>query len=427
MVGTGIFTTTGFLAADLGTPLLVLGIWPLCALLVLAGALCYAELGINFPRSGGEYIYLSEAWGPGWGFVDGWVSFFAGFSAPIAVATMATVAYLGHVLPALELSDPGSSRLTINPATIVACLIVAGLTAWNLLGVGRAAWLQNWLTGFKVLVIAIFVMAGFAFGEGSWSHFFQSAERTSPHGLFDQFAISLIFVTFAYSGWNAATYVGDELKDPQRTLPTSILSGTLLVAAIYIVLNVLFLYALPLADMQGVIGIGAKVAHNLFGTSVANIFSVLMAVSLLATVNAMVMIGPRVYYAMAKDGAFLPAAAKIHPRWQTPWVAIASQGVCCCILILTGTFESLIYYIGFTLVLFSALAVASLLVFRRRTGWIKLRAVSLGYPLLPLVYLAVSIWILSYTLVNRGWEALFSLLTLLAGGLIYQWHRKRST
>jgi APA family basic amino acid/polyamine antiporter len=243
--------------------------------------------------------------------------------------------------------------------------------------------------------------------------------------LFDQFAISLIFITFAYSGWNAATYVGDELKTPQHTLPRSLLLGTLFVAAIYLALNMLFLYALPLEDMTGVIGIGAKAAQGLFGSGIADTFSILMAMSLLATVNAMLMIGPRVYYAMAKDGAFLRAAARVHPRWQTPWIAIMLQGVCCCALIITGTFESLIYYIGFTLILFSALAVVSLLMFRRRAGWIKLRAVSFAYPLLPLAYLATSLWILSYTLLSRGGEALFSLLTLLGGGLLYQWHRQR--
>ncbi|MGF1613625.1 MAG: APC family permease [Gammaproteobacteria bacterium] len=425
MIGTGIFTTTGFLAADLGSPLLVLAIWPLGALLVLAGAVCYAELGINFPRSGGEYIYLSRAWGPGWGFVDGWVSFLAGFSAPIAVAAMAAVAYLGHVVPALQRSAPDSFGFHLEPATAVACLIVAAFTAGNLWGISLAAGLQNWLTGFKVMVIAAFLIGGFAFGDGNWSHFSHATERSAHHDLLAQFAVSLIFITFAYSGWNAATYVGGELKTPQRTLPRSLLSGTLFVAAIYLALNVLFLYAMPLADMKGVISIGAQAAHELFGSGVANTFSVLMALSLLATVNAMVMIGPRVYYAMAKDGAFLRAAARVHPRWQTPWVAIVLQGTCCCALILTGTFENLIYYIGFTLTLFSALAVASLLVFRRRPGWRPLKAVSFAYPLLPLIYLAVSAWILSYTLVNRGWEALFSLLTLIAGGLIYQWHRQR--
>lgn len=426
MVGTGIFTTTGFLAADLGSPLVILAIWPFGALFVLAGALCYAELGVNFPRSGGEYVYLSQAWGPGWGFVDGWVSFFAGFSAPIAVAAMAAVAYLGHVIPMLRLSTPSGFGLHIEPATVVACFIVTVFTLWNLWGVSRAARLQNWLTGFKVSVIVFFVACGFAFGEGSWNYFGQPSERSSPHDLFAQFAISLIFITFAYSGWNAATYVGDELEAPRRTLPRSLLIGTLLVALLYLGLNILFLYALPVAEMKGVIGIGAKAAEALFGAGVGDAFSVLMAISLLGTVNAMVLIGPRVYYAMAKDGAFLRAAARVHPRWQTPWVAILLQGICCCALILTGTFEGLIYYIGFTLVLFSALAVASLVLFRRRPDWTKLKAVSFAYPLLPGVYLAISFWILSYTLLSRGWEVLLSLSTLLLGSLIYQWHRRRT-
>ncbi len=322
MVGTGIFTTTGFLAGDLGSPFLVLGIWFIGALLALIGALCYSELGINFQRSGGEYVYLSEAWGPGWGFVDGWVSFVAGFSAAIAAAALAVSAYLAYFFPALEAGHAGATVLSfgfltihLGGAQLVACAVVIVFTVLNLFGVSEVAKLQNFLTGTKIVVICSFLLLGFSVGEGDWGHFSQAAERTSTHGILAQLAISLVFVYYSYSGWNAAVYVAEEIDEPRKTLPIALVFGTLAVTALFFALNCLYIYATPLEEMKGVIRIGSLAAVNLFGPRTAGFFSAAMAASLLATVNAMCMIGPRVYYAMARDGAFFASAAKVHPRW----------------------------------------------------------------------------------------------------------------
>jgi APA family basic amino acid/polyamine antiporter len=413
MIGVGIFTTTGFLAGDLGQPGLVVGIWFAGAAIALAGALCYSELGVNFPRSGGEYVYLSEAWGPAWGFIDGWVSFFAGFSAPIAAAALAITAYLAYFFPSL--GDGGSFT-----ARVAAAAIVAVFTAVNLVGVSQVARLQNVLTATKLVVIAAFLVLGFGVGEGDWAHFSQPLARSGGSSIAAQFAISLIFVFYGYSGWNAAVYVVEEIRDPERTLPRALVLGTVLVALLYAALNVLYIYATPLSEMAGVVAVGAKAATALFGERAGGLFSAAMAVSLLATVNAMCMIGPRVYFAMAQNGAFFPIAARIHPRWNSPWVAVIAQGVCCCALILSGTFESLAYYIGFTLFLFSALSVLALIKFRKRPGWKRSRWVSLGYPAIPLLYVGMNAWVFVYFARLRSWEALWSLLTILGGGLIYQ-------
>jgi basic amino acid/polyamine antiporter, APA family len=375
MIGVGIFTTTGFLAADLGRPWLVVGIWFAGAAIALAGALCYSELGVNFPRSGGEYVYLSEAWGPAWGFIDGWVSFFAGFSAPIAAAALAISAYLAHFFPSLRegaiaFTVPlGAGGLDIGGAQLVASGIVVVFTAINLFGVAQVAKLQNALTATKLTVIAAFLVLGFTIGEGDWAHFSQQLDRSSATPLIAQFAISLVFVFYGYSGWNAAVYVVEEIRDPERTLPVALVLGTLFVAMLYAALNVLYVYANSVGELAGVVAVGAKAATSLFGDGAGGVFSGAMAASLLATVNAMCMIGPRVYYAMARTGAFFPIAARIHPRWNSPWIAVLAQGACCCVLILSGTFESLAYYIGFTLFLFSALSVLALLKFRRRPTW----------------------------------------------------------
>jgi APA family basic amino acid/polyamine antiporter len=432
MIGVGIFTTTGFLASDLGQPSLVVGIWFVGAALALAGALCYSELGVNFPRSGGEYVYLSEAWGPAWGFIDGWVSFFAGFSAPIAAAALAISAYLAYFFPSLSAdgtaSLAGSFRgMTLSAAQLVAVAIVVVFTAINLVGISQVARLQNWLTATKLAVIGLFLLLGFTAGTGDWVHFSQSAQRSSTSPLFAQLAISLIFVFYGYSGWNAAVYVAEEIRDPERTLPRALVFGTLLVAIIYTALNVLYIYANSLENMKGVVAVGAQAAGSLFGGRGGGLFSGAMAVSLLATVNAMSMIGPRVYYAMARNGAFFGMAAKVHPRWNSPWIAVLAQGGCCCLLILTGSFESLVNYIGFMLFLFSALSVLALLKFRRREGWKRSRWVDLGYPLIPLVYVVMNAWVFVYFAQLRIQEALWAFLTVVGASLVYHFYiRKRS-
>ena len=301
----------------------------------------------------------------------------------------------------------------------MACAIIAIFTAVNLVGVSQVAKLQNALTATKLIVIGALLLMGFTIGNGDWAHFSQTIERTSTSSLSTQFATSLIFVYFGYSGWNAAVYVAEEIRDPERTLPKALVMGTLLVAVLYVALNLLYIYANSLADLKGVVAVGAKSAGSLFGDRVGGLFSAAMAVALLATVNAMSMIGPRVYYAMARNGAFFASAAKLHPRWNSPWIAVLAQGACCCALILTGTFQSLINYIGFTLYLFSSLSVLALFKFRRRPGWKRSRSVNVAYPLIPLVYVSMNAWVVYFSW-NRA--ALWSLLTIAAGALIYHFY-----
>lgn len=433
MIGVGIFGTTGFLAGDLGQPSLVIGIWFVGALLAMAGALCYSELGMNFPRSGGEYVYLSEAWGPAWGFINGWVSFFAGFSAPIAATALAISAYLAYFFPALAADHPsaltlplGFVDLRLGGAQLTALAVVVVFTIVNLLGISQVARLQNVLTATKLLVIGAFLVLGFSIGSGDWGHFsMEVTERTSTSTLPAQFAVSLVFVFWAYSGWNAAVYVAEEIRDPERTLPIALVSGTVFVALLYAALNVLYIYANSLDELKGVVAVGSRAAESLFGGAGGGFFSAAMAAGLLATVNAMSMIGPRVYFAMAQQRAFFPAAAKVHPRWHSPWVAVLAQGACCCVLIVSGTFESLGYYIGFTLFLFSALSVLAIFKFRRRAGWKRSRWVSFAYPLIPLLYVSMNGWVFLYFVMGRRWEALWSLLTIVGGALVYHFYVRK--
>jgi APA family basic amino acid/polyamine antiporter len=413
MIGTGILTTSGFLAGQLGSAQLVLLVWGVGAICALAGAFCYSELGVNFPSSGGEYVYLTEAFGPTWGFMTGWISFFAGFSAPIAAAALAFSDYLGHFFSALRLD---SARL--GAPQVLASVIIALFTLINCLGIRRTSRVQNVLTSLKIFIILAFLVTGFTLGVGSWDHFSHPAVRTSVTPVFSQFFLSLFYIYVAYSGWNAATYVAEELKHPARTLPLSLTYGTALVAALFIALNVLFIYAVPLDEMKGVVAVGALAARHLFGPAVAGVFSAAMALSLLATVNAEVTIGPRVYYAMAKNGAFFSVAAKVDPRWHTPVIAILCQGACS-ILMTVSPFLNLLLYIGLLLNFFAVLSVGSLFVFRRRPGWQKLGVVSFAYPLLPAFFIAVGIWMTILGVMLRPAISAAAVLTVVAGALVY--------
>jgi len=421
MIGTGILTTSGFLAGQLGSVQLVLLVWIAGAICALVGAFCYSELGVNFPSSGGEYVYLTEAYGPTWGFMTGWISFFAGFSAPIAAAALAFSDYVGHFFGAFRL---GTARLGAPQALASAVIVL--FTFINCLGIRRTARVQNVLTALKIFIILAFLVAGFAFGDGSWDNFSRAAVRTSVTPLFWQFFLSLFYIYVAYSGWNAATYVAEELKHPSRTLPWSLTYGTMLVAALFIALNVLFIYAVPLDEMKGVVAVGALAARHLFGPAVAGIFSAAIALSLLATVNAEVTIGPRVYYAMAKNGAFFSMAAKVDPRWHTPVIAILCQGVCS-VVMTVSPFLNVLLYIGLLLNFFAVLSVGSLFVFRRRPGWQKLGVVSFAYPLLPAFFVAVGIWMTILGVMLRPAISAAAVLTVAAGAAVYHFRLRKPT
>ncbi|HEY1336130.1 MAG TPA: amino acid permease [Bryobacteraceae bacterium] len=426
MVGTGIFAFSGFMAGDLGSAWLILACWIAGALFAFAGALSYSELGINFPSSGGEYVYLTHAYGPEWGFMTGWVSFFAGFSAPIATAALAFSDYLGYFFPSLKQANAtvvigsGALSLRLGNGQLVASSLIAGFTILNCFGVGRTAKVQNVLTSTKLIVLTGFVVLGLAFGSGSWSNFSQPAVRTSTLSVPAQFIVSLLWAMVAYSGWNAATYIAEEVRRPERTLPLALGVGSAIVAALFLALNVTFIYAMPLESMKGVIAVGPPVASHLFGSNIAGIFAALMAISIVSTVNAEVTIGPRVYYAMAKNRAFFSAAAAVHPRWHTPVVAILSQGLCAMLMTLTP-FPDLVVYIGWSLTLFTVLSVASVFVFRRRRpGWQRLRALDVGYPLIPASYILVGTCMMIYGVITQTRASLTALATVGVGALVYR-------
>ena len=425
MVGTAIFTSTGFMAGDLGSAGVILLAWTVGAAFAFCGALTYSELAINHPQSGGEYVYLTKAYGPSWGFMSGWVSFFAGFSAPIAAAALAFSAYLSHFLPALDQSrtaftmGSGNLAVKVGGAQLAACALIGVFTLLNCLRVETVAKVQNSLTSLKVLVILAFILCGLAVGTGSWSHFTTAAVRTSTTPLPAQFLVSLLWVMVGYSGWNAATYVAEEVRQPERTLPRALALGAGLVALLYLGLNVVFIYATPLESMKGVLRVGAQAASNLFGPGVAGTFSALMALAIMSTVNAMVTAGPRVYYAMAKNRAFPSFASKISPKSYTPVRSVLAQSACAMLMTFTS-FPDLMVFIGFTLTLFTMLAVASVFVFRRQPSWQRLGSVNFAYPLIPLAYTLLGTGMTVYGLFWQPVPSIASLAMVGAGALVYR-------
>ena len=431
VIGAGIYTTPGFLARDLGSPFAVLSIWIIGAILALAGALSYSELGASFPQAGGEYIYLREAFGPLWGYLSGWTSFFAGFSAPIGAASIGFAAYLSYFSPALSpnhvIWSPNIAGTTLNLSGghIVALAALWSLSIAHITGMRRGGQLQILLTTGKVLSIALLIILGLWLGHGEWSNFASPPAGLLPPGVFHNGAVSLIFVLFSYSGWNAAAYIAGEVREPHRTLPQSLLIGTAIVTILYIGLNMLFLYSLGIGGMSGVLQVGEKAATALFGPRAAGLVAAMMALSILASASAMIVVGPRVYFAMAADGLFPKRLAGIHAEYKSPAASIVLQGIWTSVLILTGTFEALLVYSGFVLVFFSSLAVASVIILRWKRPQLPRPFRVPFYPWTPLLFVGFSAWILAYTLQERPYESGLGILTVITGlPLYFYWRRK---
>ncbi len=420
MIGSGIFTTSGFILAELGSPTALLLCWLLGGLFALAGALCYGELGAMLPRAGGEYAYLREAFGPLPAFVSGWISLIVGFSAPIAAAAIAFATYFlgGSREPWLALEIAGIAWPGISPVTLLACaaVLVLSLVHYHSLRLGQGV--QNLLTAFKLGIILLFIVLGFWLGEGDLGHLRQMVPNTD--GTLASFAVALIVVSFAYSGWNAASYLGGEIQHPERNLPLALAAGTLLVTLLYLLINLVYLYALQPTAMSGVLEVGTAAASALFGPAIGGVLGMAIALGLLSAMSAMIMAGPRVYFAMARDGLFIRGLAEIHGTRATPARAILLQAGIAMSMILVAAYEVLLIYIGFTLSLSAMLTVLGLIRLRRRRPDLPRPYRTPGYPVTPWLFIAVSLWIVLHTLVSKPLVGLYGIATLLLGVLLYR-------
>jgi basic amino acid/polyamine antiporter, APA family len=431
VIGSGIFFVPVIVAGLVSSGWLMLGAWLAGGALAFVGAMAYAELATMRPHAGGEYVYLREAYGSGAAFLAGWTSFVAGFSGGIAASAVALAGYLGRFFPAAADETPlfrlpvPFLDVVLTPQGIVALTAIAALSAIHLRDAGRVV--HNVLAGLTVAALAAFVAFGLSFGQGDIS---QLASTHAVSGPVSGWLLALIPIMFTYSGWNAAVYVAEEIRDPTRNLPLALGAGTLVIVAVYLSLNLLYLFALPIGDMATLrdARLMDVVAERLFGFVAGDLLAVFTIVSISAGVSAMVMAGPRVYYAMARDGVFPPLAGRVHPRHRTPVLAIVAQGIWSGVLVLSGTQEQLIEYTGFSLVLFAGVAVLSLFVLRRRDPSAHRPYRALGYPVAPAVFVAASLVMVVNQVWNNPGTSLAGLAVMAAGLPIYfVYQRKRST
>jgi len=358
MIGAGIFTTSGLLMQDLQNPLLMLALWVVGGIIALCGALSYGALGAAIPQAGGEYIFLSRLYHPFFGFLSGWVSFIVGFSAPIAASSIGFSEYLFRALPVLENLGNGTAGLTPDVLKkICAILIIAIFTYIHLRGIEFGTRVQNYLTLLKVGLIVALIAIGFLAGNGHFDHLLEGKSFSFGFTGWKTIGLTLMWVMFAYSGWNASTYIGSEIRNPIRNLPLSLLLGTGIVMLLYLGLNIFYIYAIPPAEMSGVISIGGLAVGNLFGQSLETLFSLLIAFALFSSLSAFIILGPRVYYSMAKDGYFFKFLSQVHPIFGVPSRAIILQSIISAIMVLTGTFDQILTYMGFSLGIFPILSV----------------------------------------------------------------------
>ncbi len=401
VIGGGILFTPPQVAAMVPSPMWFLATWLAGGALAFAGAMAYAELAALRPRAGGEYVYLDAAYGRMAAFLTGWTSFIAGFSGAMAASAVVVTFYIDRFAPGAANSTPyfviplPYVPLSVSPQTLVAIAAIWLLAAVHIRGVGPGRLMQNILAVLKVSALLMFIALGFSFGTGAGANLSQAAGTVAP----GNWLFALIPVMFTYSGWNAAAYVAEEIRNPGRNVPKALAIGTVAVIAIYLFLNVLYLYVFSVGELATVKGsVLDVVAERLLGGTAGNIMGIVSIVSLMASISAMTFAGPRVYYAMARDGVFFPAAANIHPTYKTPAVAIVAQAIWATMLVLSGSAETLTTYTGFAVVLFAGVAVAALFVLRSREPNAERPFKALGYPIAPAIFVIASFLILANAL-----------------------------
>ncbi|XYD11865.1 amino acid permease (plasmid) [Methylobacterium sp. NMS12] len=404
MIGVGVFTSLGFQARDVPSGFALVLLWAVGGGVALCGALCYAELATMFPRSGGEYTFLSRMYGPAVGFMAGWLSATVGFAAPVALAAMALGQYAGAVLPGLPALPLGLAAIWI-------------VSAIHLRGLRHSSAFQVVFTLLKLALIVVFIGVGFTRGGGQPISFVPG-QHDLTQVVSAGFAVSLVFVMYAYSGWNAATYIVGELRDPHRSLPRALLAGTGVVVVLYVALNAVFLYTTPLTELAGQVEVALIAGRHVFGEAGGRLVGVLICAGLIPTISAMMWIGPRVTVAMGEDVAPLRVFTR-RARNGVPTAAILLQCGIASLLLLTQSFEAVLEFVQFGLIACSFLTVLGLIKLRIIRPDLPRPCRTWGYPFTPLIFLAVTLIMMVYLVVARPLQSLAGLLMMLTGLVLY--------
>ena len=434
IIGSAIFLTSRDIAAELPTPLLFMGVWIVGGLVSLLACFAFAEMGAMYPQAGGQYVYLREAFGDFIAFLYGWMYFTVVGSGTLAALAVAAASYFGVIVPAISAQHivvaAGSWQLT--RAHIVALGVIALLTWINIIGVKKAAVLQNIAGWLKYAAMATFVVLGFAIGKGSLAHFHAASSTATavPHAsnwsLLSAFGVALIAVFWAYDGWVYVGQAAGEVKRPERDIPRALILGLLLVCAIYVSMNAAYLFALPLPQIAaGEETTARAAAAALFSPAMGKWIAALVAVSCFGALSSAILSEARVSYAMAEDGLFFRRMARVNPRWRTPVFSLRAQAVWGGMLALSGRYDQIFTYIMFVQVLSYGLAVAGLFVLRRKRPDLPRPYRCTGYPLLPGLYVTIAaLWALN-TLWQRPKESLAGIIIVALGlpGYLY-WRRR---
>lgn len=417
MIGTGVFTSLGFQLVSLTNPIAIALIWLMGGLVALCGAIVYSELGSAMPRSGGEYHYLSVIYHPIVGFMSGWTSLLVGFAAPVALSSMAMSSYLCNIYPALD-------------QKILAMAVLTVITLFHAIDAHVGTKMQNLLTTVKIAIIVVFIVAGLIVAPEGAANFdsvgdFQWGDVFSP-----AFAVSLVWVYYAYSGWNAAAYISGDIENPQRNVPLALLSSTLFVIVLYLCLNMVFLRTTPVDEMVAQIEIGLISARHIFGIQGGEIMGILITIMLVSSISSMVYVGPRVVVSMGEDHRLFRFLTKKNAK-GCPSIAIWTQYLISSVMLLTGSFKLITQYTGVVLSFCALLTVAGVIVHRHRFPDAERPYKTWAYPLPAILFCVIILWTIVYMMYNdyvetfvegrqdAPWTMILSLGTILTGAFFY--------
>jgi len=422
MVGTGVFTSLGFQVMGLTSGFSLIMLWALGGVVALCGAFAYSELCVLYPRSGGEYHFISKIYHPGLGFLAGWISITVGFAAPVAAAAIAFGKYFSSAIDLKPLFPDFLGQM--NLPVMLSILLVLFLTILHGMNKQMGAIFQTVMTIVKISFILLLFILGLHFGK--YTHIGFSPDKKAFKDIISPaFAISMYFVSYSYSGWNAAAYILSEIKNPLKNTPRALISGTLIVVLLYMLINFIFLYAVPIPELAGKIEVGYVFTQKILGHQAGAIMGLIISFLLISSVSSMIIVGPRVYHAIGEDYKLLGWLAR--KRNDVPYVAIIFQSLISIFFIITSTFEQVIIFVGFTLNLFTFLTVLGVFItrFRRKEGQAVYNA--FGYPYLPGFFLLINTWILVYGFIYKPHESLAGLFITGAGWIIWLIAKPRET
>ena len=435
VIGSGIFLTTGIMAKSIPSAGLILLAWLIGGLLTLAGALTYAELGAAMPEAGGQYVYLREAYGPMSGFLFGWILFLVYTTGGIAALALAFAEYTGYFFPSLGTENliltldipflKSTLHYSLSAGQLIGVAVIMLLSIVNFVGVGLGKSIQNIFTVIKIGTIAAIIILGFAIGKGTPPGLSINPSGMSFGSIIIGLGVSLVAVAWAFDGWNNVNFVAGEIRNPKRNLPFALIIGTLAITGLYILVNYIYLYALPMEDTVGVLRIAEKATGALFGSSTGALISALVLISVFGALNGTILVGPRVYYAMAKDGLFFRKVALVHPRFRTPGFSILIQAIWASVLTLSGTFEQIFTFAMFIAIAFWIIATAAVFTLIKKRPDLPRPYKTWGYPIVPAIFIIASCGILLNTLLEKPVEALAGIfLTALGIPAYFYWKRR---